>query len=109
MRQERRDCRVLDHPPVGLPRNIIDVVAHDPVSEKLPRSAPIADEALIEAFGRYEALTITELHDAFARATERFKAWVEDPTNAGRPLSDAPDYVDRIAIDSLIERRTWQE
>lgn len=84
-------------------------MAHDPLSEKLPRNAPIADDALIAAFARYEALTITELHEEFDTVTARFRAWVEDPANAGRPLSDAPDYIDRIAIDSLIERRTWQE
>jgi hypothetical protein len=84
-------------------------MSYDPVSQKLPASAPIAQSELIERFAQYEGLTITELHEAFEQATARFKAWVEDPANAGRPLSDAPDYVDRIAIDSLIERRTWME
>jgi len=34
---------------------------------------------------------------------------VRDPANEGRPISDAPDYLDRIALDSLLERRTWAE
>lgn len=84
-------------------------MSYDPVSQKLPASAPIAQKELIDAFARYEGLTITELQDAFERATAGFRAWVEDPSNAGRPLSDAPDYLDRIAIDSLLERRTWME
>lgn len=84
-------------------------MSYDPVSRKLPASAPIAQDRLVETFARYEGLTITELHQEFERATARFRAWVEDPSNVGRPLSDAPDYIDRIAIDSLIERRTWQE
>lgn len=84
-------------------------VSYDPVSKKLPASAPIAQSQLVDAFARYEALTITQLHEEFERATARFRDWVEDPANEGRPLSDAPDYVARIAIDSLIERRTWME
>jgi hypothetical protein len=83
-------------------------VAYDPVSRKLSAVAPVAPE-LVEAFARHEGLTLTELRDAFARADERFKAWVRDPVNEGRPLSDAPDYLDRIALDSLLERRTWAE
>jgi hypothetical protein len=86
----------------------IRVVAYDPVSRKLSAVAPVAPE-LVEAFARHEGLTLTELRDAFARADERFKAWVRDPVNEGRPLSDAPDYLDRIALDSLLERRTWAE
>jgi tRNA nucleotidyltransferase (CCA-adding enzyme) len=38
-----------------------------------------------------------------------FRAWVEHPDNAGRPIQESPVYVDRIAIDSLRERRTWWE
>jgi hypothetical protein len=83
-------------------------VAYDPVSRKLSAVAPIAPE-LVEAFARYEGLTLTELQDAFAGADERFKAWVRDPVNEGRPNSEAPDYLDRIALDSLLERRTWAE
>jgi hypothetical protein len=86
----------------------IVAVAYDPVSIKLSAVAPIAPE-LVEAFGRFEGLTLTELQEAFDAADERFKAWVRDSANEGRPISEAPDYLDRIALDSLLERRTWAE
>jgi hypothetical protein len=84
------------------------LVAYDPVSRKLAAVAPMAPE-LVEAFARFEGLTLTELQERFDEAQDRFRAWVEDPANAGRPLSEAPDYLDRIALDSLLERRTWAE
>jgi hypothetical protein len=83
-------------------------VAYDPVSHKLSAVAPVAPD-LVEAFARFEGLTLAELQQAFDAADERFKAWVRDPANEGRPISDAPDYLDRIALDSLLERRTWAE
>jgi len=87
----------------------IAVVAYDPVSRKLPAAAPVADERFVEAFGRFEGLTLAELQEAFAACEARFRAWVEDPANRGRPIQEAPDYVERIALDSLIERRMWWE
>ncbi len=86
----------------------IVAVAYDPVSLKLSAVAPVAQE-LFEAFSRFEGLTLTELQEAFDAVDERFKAWVRDPANEGRPISEAPDYLDRIALDSLLERRTWAE
>jgi hypothetical protein len=83
-------------------------VAHDPVSRKLSAVAPVAPE-LVEAFERFEGLTLAELQAEFERADDRFKGWVRDPANEGRPISEAPDYLDRIALDSLLERRTWAE
>ncbi len=83
-------------------------VAYDPVSHKLRAVAPVAPD-LVEAFARFEGLTLAELQEAFDAADERFKAWVRDPANEGRPISEAPDYLDRIALDSLLERRTWAE
>jgi hypothetical protein len=83
-------------------------VAYDPVSIKLSAVAPIAPE-LVEAFSRFEGLTLTQLQEAFDAADGRFRSWVRDPANEGRPISDAPDYLDRIALDSLLERRTWAE
>jgi hypothetical protein len=83
-------------------------VAYDPVSRKLPAVAPMAPE-LVEAFARFEGLTLTELQERLDEAQARFRAWVEDPANAGRPISEAPAYLDRIALDSLLERRTWAE
>jgi hypothetical protein len=84
------------------------LVAYDPVSRKLAAVAPMAPD-LVAAFARFEGLTLTELQERFDEAQARFRAWVEDPANAGRPLSEAPDYLDRIALDSLLERRTWAE
>jgi hypothetical protein len=94
--------------PLGDPPRI-GGVAYDPVSRKLPASAPVAHRELLDAFARFEHLTLTELQDAFDATEARFRAWVEDPANAGRPLREAPDYLDRIALDSLLERRTWME
>ena len=92
----------------GAPAARIVAVAYDPVSLKLSAVAPVAQE-LVAAFSRFEGLTLTELQEAFDAADERFKAWVRDPANEGRPISEAPDYLDRIALDSLLERRTWAE
>lgn len=86
----------------------IEGVAYDPVSRKLAAVAPVAPE-LLERFARFEALTLLELRDAFEAADGRFREWVRAPENAGRPISEAPDYLDRIALDSLLERRTWAE
>ena len=83
-------------------------VAYDPVSRKLAAVAPVAND-LLERFERFEHLTLTELQEAFDAADARFKAWVETPGNESRPISEAPDYLDRIALDSLLERRTWSE
>lgn len=83
-------------------------MAYDPVSRKLSDVAPVAPE-LVAAFARFEALTLTELQAGFEEADARFRAWVRDPVNEGRPISEAPDYLDRIALDSLLERRTWAE
>ena len=89
-------------------RTKIGLVAYDPVSRKLPAAAPMSPE-LVAAFARFEGLSLTGLQARFDEAQARFRAWVEDPANAGRPISEAPDYLDRIALDSLIERRTWAE
>jgi hypothetical protein len=81
-------------------------VAYDPVSRKLSDVAPVAPE-LVAAFARFEHLTLTELQEQFAAADARFRAWVGE--HPDRPISEAPDYLDRIALDSLLERRTWAE
>ena len=105
-RQRGRESRVREHP-IEEPR--ILHVSYDPLSEKLPAQAPIAEPELAEALKRYEDLTVPELEDAFARNDADFKAWVQAPGNGERPIREFPGYVDRIAIDSLIERRTWWE
>ena len=84
-------------------------MAYDPVSRKLSAAAPIAEPDLLAAFARFEHLTLTELQAALEACEARFRAWVEAPENAGRPLRESPDYLDRIALDSLLERRTWAE
>ncbi|MDX6645032.1 MAG: hypothetical protein QOK40_759 [Miltoncostaeaceae bacterium] len=84
-------------------------MAYDPVSRKLPAAAPVASAELVEAFGRFEGMTLAQLSARFEACEARFRAWAGDPANAGRPISEAPDYVDRIALDSLIERRMWHE
>jgi hypothetical protein len=96
-----------EDPLAGPAARIVDV-AYDPVSRKLADVAPVAPE-LLDAFARFEGLTLTELQSAFEAADLRFRAWVRDPSNAGRPIAEAPDYLDRIALDSLLERRTWAE
>lgn len=80
----------------------------DPLSEKLAGVAPVAPD-LLAAFARFEHLSLTELQERFDLETAGLKAWVEDPANRGRPLAEAPNYLDRIAVDTLLERRTWCE
>jgi len=85
------------------------VVSWDPLSEKLIENSPLRNPQLVDAFSRYEQLTITELDAAWDTVNEAFRDWVERPENAGRSIQQAPQYWDRIAIDSLRERRTWWE
>lgn len=84
-------------------------VSWDPLSEKLLENSPLRNPALVAAFSRYEHLTITELDAAWNAVNADFRDWVERPDNLGRPIQEAPQYWDRIAIDSLRERRTWWE
>lgn len=83
-------------------------MSHDPLARKLSDVAPVAPE-LMQAFERFEHLSYQELNEQFAAHTERFRTWVEDPANEGRPIAEWPGYLDRIALDALIERRTWME
>lgn len=83
-------------------------MTYDPVSRKLAAVAPVAQD-LLSRFERFEGLTLVELQEAFTAADTRFQEWVKAPGNEGRPISEAPDYLDRIALDSLLERRTWAE
>lgn len=80
----------------------------DPLSDKLSDIAPVAPE-LLEAFAKFENLPYQELTERFEEHTRRFREWVERPENAERPIADWPGYFDRIALDALIERRTWME
>ncbi len=71
--------------------------------------SPLRNPAMIAAFERYELLGIPELDTAWDEVNAAFRIWVETPGNEGRPIRDAPQYWDRIAIGSLQERRTWWE
>lgn len=82
--------------------------SYDPLSEKLPANAPI-DPALVTALARWEHLTVPQLEEEFRLNEDRFRVWVQDPANEGRPFQEFPEYIDRLAIDTLIERRTWAE
>lgn len=90
------------------PRTIIGAVTYDDVTRKLSDIAPV-DPELAAALDRFQHLSYQELTVAFEEHTARFKAWVEDPANEGRPIREWPGYLDRIAIDAHIERRTWME
>jgi hypothetical protein len=84
-------------------------VRYDEVSRKLPASAPVAMPELVEAIARYEGLSLAELQSRLAVCEAGFREWVERPENSGRPISEAPDYLDRIALATLLERRMWWE
>ena len=83
----------------------IQVVSYDPLSDKLRATTQVAMPELLERFKVFEHLSLTELSEAFDACEQRFRAWVL--ANPDRPISEAPDYVDRIALDSLRERRMW--
>jgi hypothetical protein len=84
-------------------------VSGDPLSTRLLASSPLRDPIAIAAFERYEDLRISELDSAWEQLNAEFRIWVEAPENVGRPIQDAPQYWDRIAIGSLQERLTWWE
>ena len=75
----------------------------------LASSAPVALEGLTEALSRWEGQSLDDLRVASARISDEFRTWVEDPANAGQPISDAPVYLDRMAVEIIIERRYFTE
>lgn len=79
------------------------------LSERLLAVSPLRNPEMIAAFERYELLGIPELDAAWERVNAAFRRWVEEPENTMRPIREAPQYWDRIAIGSLQERRTWWE
>ena len=95
-------CHPLGH------RASIELVA-DHVSGNLAASAPIALDGLTDAIARWEGSSLDELRAASERIKDEFRAWIDDPANAGRPISDAPVYLDRMAVEVLIERRYFSE
>ena len=84
-------------------------MTHDSLSDRLTQQAPVALPRLTELIERYEGLSLDDITRRRAECEEGFRAWTRDPENAGRPISDAPDYLDRIALDSLLERWMFSE
>ena len=72
-------------------------------------SAPIALDGLADAIARWEGCSLDELREASDRIRSQFRTWIDDPANADRPISDAPIYLDRMAVEVLIERRYFTE
>ena len=93
--------------PVAHRASIEDVADH--VSGNLSASAPIALDGLTDAIARWEGASLDELRTASDRITGEFRTWIDDPVNAGRPISEAPVYLDRMAVELLIERRYFSE
>lgn len=84
-------------------------MTHDSLSDKLSRQAPVALPLLTATIQRYEGLSLADLARRRQECEEGFRSWARNPENAGRPISEAPDYLDRIALDSLLERRMFVE
>ena len=91
------------------PGRRIDRVSSHLFSERLLAVSPLRNPELIAAFERYQLMGIPELDQTWDAVNAAFRRWVEAPENAGRPIQEAPQYLDRIAIGTLQERRTWWE
>ena len=81
----------------------------DHIAADLAASAPIAIPGLSEAIARWENRTLADLRAASARHRDEVRRWAGDPGNAERPISDAPFYLDRMAVEVIIERRYFIE
>jgi hypothetical protein len=81
----------------------------DHVASNLTASAPVALEGLAVAIERWETCSLEELHAASDSIRADMRTWAEDPANAQRPISEAPAYLDRMAVEVLIERRYFTE
>jgi hypothetical protein len=81
----------------------------DHVADNLSASAPIALDGLAEAIARWEPCSLDELQEASGRIRDEVRLWADDPANAGRPISDSPVYLDRMAVEVLVERRFFTE
>ena len=68
----------------------IHVVSWDPLSEKLIENSPLRNPQLVDAFSRYEQLTITELDAAWDTVNEAFRDWVEQPRERRPPHPAGP-------------------
>jgi hypothetical protein len=81
----------------------------DHVARNLDASAPIALDGLADAIARWEPCTLDELQAASDRIQGEVRAWAADPANSERPISESPVYLDRMAVEVLIERRFFTE
>lgn len=81
----------------------------DHLARDLAASAPIALDGLADALAHWEALPLDDLRAQSDRVTAQFRAWVNDPANRARAISEAPVYLDRMAIEVLLERRYFRE
>ena len=73
----------------------------DPLSKKLRGTTPVAIPELLGLFAQFEHLSLTELQAAFTACEARFRAGVEAPENAGKPIKDAPDYLGTDRVGQL--------
>mgnify|MGYP005989120693 FL=1 len=81
----------------------------DHVAYNLSAAAPVALDGLAEAIARWEGRSLDELQRASDRMRADVRSWAEEPANAERPISDSPVYLDRMAVEVLIERRFFTE
>ncbi|MBM3633941.1 MAG: hypothetical protein FJW99_01400 [Actinobacteria bacterium] len=81
----------------------------DHVARNLDASAPIALDGLAQAIARWEPCSLDELRAASDRIQREVREWARDPENAERPISESPVYLDRMAVEVLIERRFFTE
>lgn len=79
------------------------------MASNLSASAPVALDGLAEAIARWEGRSLDELHGASEDIRAQVRRWAEDPANAERPISESPVYLDRMAVEVLIERRYFTE
>lgn len=79
------------------------------MADNLSASAPIALDGLQQAIARWEGCSLDELREASDRIRDEVRTWAADPANAERPISDSPVYLDRMAVEVLIERRYFTE
>ena len=81
----------------------------DHVASNLAASAPVVLDGLAQAIARWEGCSLDELHAASDRIRADVRRWAVDPENAERPISESPVYLDRMAVEVLIERRYFTE
>jgi hypothetical protein len=78
------------------------------VWSRLAASAPLAPE-LVAALERYDPLSLNELESRLSDCEDALRRWASHPDNHGRPSRQAPRHIERVAVGTLLERRTWWE